>query len=73
MSPVATESVGVISEQLVEDLTVVPLDGRLTADSQYEEEIELLTRRGGQITAGCWASSDPNTAVSGCGIRDDDV
>lgn len=56
----------------MESLAVAPIDGRLVADSRYEEEIELLTRRNGRITAGSIDSSDPNTGVSGCGFRDDD-
>lgn len=62
MSTVATAPVGPAAEELVEDLVVAPLDGRLTADSRYEEEIELLTRRGGRITAGCVESSDRTPA-----------
>jgi hypothetical protein len=57
---------------ITDDLSVAPLDGRLAASSRYDEEIDLLARRDGRITAGSVDSSDMNTAVSACGFRDDD-
>ncbi len=69
----APTSAPTVEPDVTDDLSIAPLDGRLASTSRYEEEIDLMTRRDGRITAGSIDSSDPNTAVSACGFRDDET
>ena len=73
MSPVSTPTAFPDTmDDLTDDLTVAPLDGRLAADSRYEEEIDLLVRRDGRITAGSTYSGDSmGTSISACAFRDE--